>query len=198
MMSTGIILLVLINTVFTQFQSAHWPNGSTDFVSRLENSRVKGIYIPFRQYNPLLNISMERINNKSQITEAVPSRIAAASEPVPILTTPTTTTNSQPTSDGPIRIPLPIEDNSSRCEILLKTYVDENEALKFEVRVYAIQFADKTVENEEMKKKIRDIEIRNISLFTKVGNCEDEVKLLSKQLRHCKSRRLNTLTRDVE
>lgn len=186
-MSSIPFIVVVTAAIFSEvscsehFQSSHWPNGSTQFLTKLENSQVRGVYVPFRHGSPLFNISMQNIkpatidNNNSNVNYMEVASFA----------TTTTTTASTPTR---IQIPIPTEsaDRYEKCEDILKSYVNENEGLKFEVRTYAMQYAKKTNENREMKETILAIEKRNIELFMNFGGCKDQIKLITKQLNYCR------------
>lgn len=182
-----IIILVTCSTVLCQFQSSHWENGTTDFLSEIENKRVKGVYIPFRYNSPLFNLSLERVSETYTTPKPVP-----VTSPV-ISTTISSTKSTTKKPDSPTYVNIPIvktEDNPLiKCENLLKSYVNDHEAMRFEVRVYAIQLANITIENKDLRSKIEKIEKKNIQLFMENGLCEDRNTALSNHLIICKQRR---------
>lgn len=142
---SSIISLLLSNTAISQqFFSTHWKDGRTDFINNLERGQVRAVYIPFRQNNPLFNISMELKSSASNV------------EPVTEIIPTTVKTNIYEKSTDSYIIPLPVTEDVEneryvKCENLLKTYVNNNEALKFETQVYAIQLANTTLKIEDLK-----------------------------------------------
>lgn len=190
------VLLVAINSIKCEFYSTHWQNGTTDFLRQLENSRVKSVYIPFKHNFPLFDISMEKINvsGKSVVLAANIDNVRSISSTTTVKPTLfSTTTIKSTTVDAPrqVKIPIPTnqqyyEDSYVKCENLLKVYVNDNEALKFEVRVYAIQLANVTVETKDLKSKMILLEKRNLDMFMKHGLCVNRMTGISNELKNCK------------
>lgn len=199
-MEIVVILLFLCVPAFCEFHSSHWQNGSTDFLSELENSRVRGVYIPFKDNFPLFNISMlpkivtHHISEKPTVlpvkttTTQLPRTYKSPRvipTPAPANAVPVTTTHKSIQAGGStrVRIPLPHiqeEDPYTRCEKLLKIYVNDYEALRFEVRTYAIQLANSSLETRSLQTKLRDAEEKNIMCFTDNLTLGNKLKICSK------------------